>query len=378
MNYEFIKNKLTDKIYISKRIAHNNSDGSVSNIRYVSKVIDSKEIWEEVRQKKEIVLRVTSGSRQEILAKVLEKNNGIYVLTLQRYTIKTGNPHEISFSFVGNEIKQLKEFIDSIHLLNFKGEEKSRVEEADLLRIKNIFLKNPDIKLIEETLKQNITNKDIVALGYRKAQLEIFRKLLYENYLPIYKKQIRKENSKDEIIWQYFFEENKWIFGYGLDYRFQGILQKEFSASNSEANGSNTVFSDFLLGDRRFTTFVELKKPETSIFGNNKNRSNCWQFSNDLINAISQVLEQKASGQIKLETNKQHDQSGNEIKQKAYDSKVILIIGNWKEIEKCTDLDKKIKEKTFELFRRDSRNVEIITYDELYERAKFIVYDSNV
>jgi len=32
-----------------------------------------------------------------------------------------------------------------------------------------------------------------------------------------------------------------------------------------------------------------------------------------------------------------------------------------------------IKAKSFELFRRDSRNVEIVTFDELFERAKFIV-----
>ena len=38
-----------------------------------------------------------------------------------------------------------------------------------------------------------------------------------------------------------------------------------------------------------------------------------------------------------------------------------------------SDKEKRVKLKTFELFRRDSRNVEIITYDELYERAKFIV-----
>jgi len=30
--------------------------------------------------------------------------------------------------------------------------------------------------------------------------------------------------------------------------------------------------------------------------------------------------------------------------------------------------------KTFELFRRDSRNVEILTYDELYNRAEYIVH----
>jgi len=52
---------------------------------------------------------------------------------------------------------------------------------------------------------------------------------------------------------------------------------------------------------------------------------------------------------------------------------VTLIIGNWNEITGCNDKEKLIKEKTFELFRRDSRNVEIITFDELYERANHIV-----
>lgn len=36
-----------------------------------------------------------------------------------------------------------------------------------------------------------------------------------------------------------------------------------------------------------------------------------------------------------------------------------------------------MKRKTLELFRRDSRNVEIITYDELLERASFIVLNEH-
>jgi hypothetical protein len=59
--------------------------------------------------------------------------------------------------------------------------------------------------------------------------------------------------------------------------------------------------------------------------------------------------------------------------EKAYDSKVILKIGDWKELDKTeATLEKEIKKKTFELFRRDSRNVEILTFDELFERAHFI------
>lgn len=380
---KYIENKDPNKIYISKRINHTGTHpktGEEINIplRYVSKVINSDKILGEVKEKGVLQLRITDSGKQEILAKVLEISNKIYVLTLQRYTTESGSPHRIHFSFVGNEILELKNFIDSIALLNFPDEYKTKVESADLLKIKKIFSENPDINLIEQVLKNNVTDKDIVALGYRKSQLEIFRKLLEENYLDKYKQEIIKKSSiKDELAWQYFFNKNPWIFGYGLDYRFMGILQKEFSASGTEADGSGQVNGDFLIGDEKFTTFVELKKPDTPLFKNNTIRSGVWKLSTDLMEAKSQILEQKASGQIKIESKTIHDSDGKEIKQKSYDSKVILIIGHWDQIKNDKDLIRKTKIKTFELFRRDSRNIEIITYDEFYERAKYIVNSSN-
>ena len=208
--------------------------------------------------------------------------------------------------------------------------------------------------------------------------MEIFRKLLDENYIQDYKILNCNATTKNEVAWQHFFNKNSWIFGYGLDYRFQGILQKEFHASDTSASGNDGVIADFLMGDNNFTTFVELKLPTTEIFGTEKNRSNAWRLSNKFIDAVSQILEQKASGQLKIESTKDLLNDKNElITQNAFDSKTILIIGNWKEINASSEPFgiKNIKRKTLELFRRDSRNVEIITYDELYERAKFIVGD---
>lgn len=381
---DFISNKDPKKIYISKRINHKGKNPKTGEdvivpLRYVSKVINSSKILGEVKELDVVRLRITGSGKQEILAKVLEMNNRIYVLTIQRYTTKNCSPHKIHFSFVDNEILELRNFIDSIILLNFPDEHKQKIESVDLLKIKKLFSENPDIDLIEKVLEHNITDKDIVGLGYRKNELEIFRKLLEENYLPEYKKEIiRNEHVKDELAWQYFFDKNPWIFGYGLDYRFMGILQKEFSASGTEADGSGQVNGDFLIGDKKFTTFVELKKPNTPLFKKNTIRSGAWQLSTDLMEAKSQILEQKASGQIKMERETIHDGDGKEIKQKSYDSKVILIIGNWGQIEGDTDLEKQTKIKTLELFRRDSRNIEIITYDELYDRAKYIVEDIRV
>ncbi len=283
-------------------------------------------------------------------------------------------------------LQQLKSFLSFIENLDLKGITERRITLADdsldvldtetRKKVATLLSGSEGVEIVKEILENGlITSQDIVNTGYRKQQLEIFRKLLEEDYLSQYKNSIEKPNTKDETAWQHFFYKNQWIFGYGLDYRFQGVLQKEFYASDSNADGSNSVIADFLMGDNQFATFVELKLPTTELFGKEKNRSNSWRLSNSLIDSVSQILEQKASGQIKIETTKELiADNGEPITQNAYDSKTILVIGNWKQLEADgkTFETKKIKKKTLELFRRDSRNVKIITYDELYERASFI------
>ncbi|MFA5067514.1 MAG: Shedu immune nuclease family protein [Candidatus Izemoplasmatales bacterium] len=209
----------------------------------------------------------------------------------------------------------------------------------------------------------------------RSNVLNFFNKAIKNlDELTKFKKHIEQPSCKDETAWQVFMQRNQWIFGYGLDYRFLSILQREFHASDTEADGSDGVIGDYLMGDNKFTTFVEVKLPTTPLFGNSKNRSGCWKLSNDLMDAVSQILEQKSKGEIKIETSKiLHDENGHPITQRAYNSKVILIIGNWTEIEQDTPKIKTLKEKTFELFRRELKNIDILTYDELYNRAEFII-----
>jgi len=57
------------------------------------------------------------------------------------------------------------------------------------------------------------------------------------------------------------------------------------------------------------------------------------------------------------------------------DPKSVFIIGNRKE-EFPHNLDNvnHFKSQTFELFRRNNRNVDIVTFDELFERAYHSIY----
>ena len=277
---------------------------------------------------------------------------------------------------------QLKAFLAFISEIDLKGITEKRLKilgdqelDTDSIRsVKTLLSKKGGAELVETMINEGIiSSKDIVNTAFRKRGLQIFSDLKNNSeYWKTYAEANGLKKYSEEKVWQYFFEKNQWIFGYGLDYRYQEILQREVHLSNAELDGSNTVIGDYLLGDNFFTTFVDLKKPSTRLFANKGNRSNSWKLSNDLIESVSQILEHKASGLIRLDS--QQYINGEPLTQKAYDSKVILIIGDWKELENSSNtLEKEIKKKTLELFRRDSRNVEILTFDELFERAKFIV-----
>ncbi|MCA0428049.1 MAG: DUF4263 domain-containing protein [Bacteroidetes bacterium] len=276
---------------------------------------------------------------------------------------------------------QLKEFLRFISEIDLKGITARRLKilddqelDSDSIRsVKTLLSKEGGAELVETLINEGfISSKDIVNTSFRKRGLQYFKNLKDDpNYWKSYAGENNISSHSEEKVWQYFFEKNQWIFGYGLDYRYQEILQREVHLSESELDGSNTVIGDYLLGDNFFTTFIELKKPSTPLFGTKGNRSNSWKLSNDLIESVSQILEHKASGLIRLD--KQQFIKGEPLSQKAYDSKVILIIGDWSEIEKSgSTQERNIKRKTFELFRRDSRNIEILTFDELFERACYI------
>lgn len=243
-------------------------------------------------------------------------------------------------------------------------------------KIKTLLLQRDGQRIVEDLIESGlITSHDIVNIGYRKAQLEEFERLLAQpEYVDAYAKRQGVRKDQPEKAWQHFLKQNDWIFGFGLDYRFLGILQDEAEVGSSDLAGRDASITDFLLGATNFTVLVEVKQPATPLFGRSKARSGAWRLSTELMEAVSQVLQQKASWQAKAELNSagNFDRNGSLIRQRTADPKCILIIGSDGEFA-GNDAEREAKLRTFELFRRDSRNIEILTYRELFERAAFVV-----
>lgn len=225
--------------------------------------------------------------------------------------------------------------------------------------IKTMFTNTESKNILVDHIKSGlITDYDIVNMGYRKEQLNKFEQMLVA--------------CDDEKQWQKFFEQNQWIFGFGLDYKFNQILQREFSTGSQGLDDKGDSHGDFILSDSKFAVLVELKTPNTILFGSDKYRNGCWRISTDLADVTSQILSQKH--EVSLNFDRLNQDNDNDVD--LYDPKAIIVIGHTKQFNSDDKKESRWKKRTFELYRRNLRNVEIMTYDELYSRAKFIVENS--
>jgi hypothetical protein len=211
----------------------------------------------------------------------------------------------------------------------------------DVIRLLSNINGSERTSLLQQ-IGDSLTKKDVDILLGRKDSLEIFRVQL-------------ENNSWSEKEWQTFFEQQKWIFGYGLDYRIMTQFDREMNVSSVGSDNKEKVIVDFLMTFNDFTVIVEIKKPQTIIFNNTKNRSGTWSFHNDFIDSITQVLEQKAEWGILGQNNNNYNKEGDKkLSQRTRDAKAILLIGNKMEFATLENLrEKEIKQDTFELFRRD-------------------------
>lgn len=335
----------------------------------------------------EHVIRVTPGGRQEIVAKFYEDNRGVFALSIQRFTAESGTPHRLSFSFVGEEIAKLLEFVTNLRLVQFPSEGGLNVTDRELKKlllspdhVRNLIVQNQDAVL--QLVRSEITQSDLVALGYRRNQLERFGKLLLD--ADYFEQQKRSSDLGAEGVWQQFFEKNKWIFGYGLTFVYLSSLDDQkleqvVAGFDFSTKGKR---SDALMKTRgaiEALCFVEIKKHTTDLLSGTCYRHGCWAPSSELSGGVAQV-----QGTVEMALNRLSDkfepsgETGDPTGEIlfAYQPKSYLVVGSLDEFRSDNGINIE-KYRSFELSRRNTARPEVITFDELYNRARFIVEHSD-
>lgn len=236
--------------------------------------------------------------------------------------------------------------------------------DKDIIKIIKNITGEERISLLNQ-IRHDLTKSDIDILLGRKEALDGFKTHL-------------QDEDWDEYAWQTFFTQNEWIFGYGLNYQFLNLLKEQPDYGGRNFSGKGSQRGDFLMRTNaysQFTVLVEIKTPATPLMSyTNKKprdvvspRNDVWLLSSKLISAVSQI-------QVNARTWGIDSQKAENIRQLEEQSiftvepKGLLIIGNTKELNEDESIIS-----CFESFRRNLKNPEIITFDELFERAKFIV-----
>lgn len=376
-NYE---NPIEGKTYISPSLDRFMSERKV---RIASKVIDSKDSYAFGTIKGEVILRHKENAKSYIKATFFEDTNKITVLNIQGYSVAADKPHNATFSFVGDEINKFIEFIKNVQSIQFHHRGSVNITDEELNRIvlsdsqaKSLLQDNHE--LFTEVLRSEVTTKDLISVGYRKKQIEVFNHLFTDAAYFANLKEIKK--TSNEGLWQKYFEKNEWIFGYGLGYLFlTGLdnkkLEQVVQGYSVTEHGKRV---DALMKTKGIISnlcFVEIKTHATKLLDTNPYRSGCWAPSKELAGAVAQVQGTVASAIDSLSHQiNSEDKSGNPTGEEVfnYQPKSFLVIGSLEEFSGEYGVNKD-KLRSFELFRRNTMNPEIITFDELYERAKFIV-----
>lgn len=190
--------------------------------------------------------------------------------------------------------------------------------------------------------------------------------------------------DESESIWHHYLKNNDWILGLCADLRFIRDFVNEAKIGTEDTAGKGSPKVD-MIGISNYTTLIELKTSDTKIFKNSRSsnaRANTWEFTSDFISGVSQCLGQKCSHDENYTIKQVVDETQKVIsKEKVFNKDVnsIFIIGcRYNEFPHNGSVENIIKSNTFELFRRNNRNIEIITYDELFERAYHIVFNDKI
>ena len=163
-----------------------------------------------------------------------------------------------------------------------------------------------------------------------------------------------------ESDWQDFFNENPFILSLAFGYPVIKV-RDQASVGGRKLTGGGEKITDFLVKNSLTdnTAIFEIKTPQTPILNKTPFRDGVYTPSSDLSGSINQALDQKYQFQKQVAQIKENS--------RIYDIETYavhgcLVIGQTPDGEE--------QRKSFELFRRNSKDIDVVTFDELLENLR--------
>lgn len=172
----------------------------------------------------------------------------------------------------------------------------------------------------------------------------------------------RNKSNSDEEFWQLTFNENSYVISqvFAVPVLF---MQDKAYVGGMLINRNEARFVDYLFSSEssQEAILVEIKTPNAPLFG--RKYRGVYTPSIELSGAIVQVLDYKST----LVRNIEQIAKGLGQEVSAFNPRCVVIIGNSQQ-----QIDSVAKRSSFELFRSNLKDVEVITYDELFRKVEVL------
>lgn len=343
-----------------------------------------------------IITKSTSSSSMDVSDIVL-RETGTTRLIFRPEIVK--NPNNKEACVKGEFVFQKKGLKDSwvsykdLLLSNLKASEwiKLELKSAEVLLLLNklkemqgvfqeygIVFGETEFKITrgnaENILSQlsKLANKEFIWQVLQDFKFEDLQNLNYVVGIGRFKAAIKfwdaNRNNDKEEIWQDFLKKNSWVISQVFSYPAVLFQDKAYVGGKCIDNtGGNVV--DFIYQNNltKNIALVEIKTPLQKLLGvayrGSTQKNQVYSISTDLAGAVSQVLNYK---NILQKDFYKTNSDGKDCD--LFNPKGILIIGNLE----AESFDKN-QTKSFELFRSNSKDIEIITFDELFGKIKLLL-----
>jgi len=230
--------------------------------------------------------------------------------------------------------------------------------------VKGKQLSPNDIESLSSLLAELPAEHRFITEGKFIATKEKFEIVSIEATLKYYRRLLaRKINSKHlEESWHQFFKNHSWLLSQMFASPMVIFGDKAYVGGKDLANQKGKI-ADFIYRNSfsRSAAIIEIKTHRTPLLANRAYRDpDVFSISKELSGAINQVLDQKDTLQ------KDYNSVTKGAAVESFNPGCVVLVGQ------LSDL-KSDRTKSLELFRNNSKDVVIVTFDELLKRIETIL-----
>ncbi|HEY3830870.1 MAG TPA: Shedu immune nuclease family protein [Acidimicrobiia bacterium] len=383
------------RFYVSRRFpeggaeANEGKTGDPRMCRFAYQVFDERgDTAFENDQGWDVVLRETA-TRQQLKAFFFEDDRTIPYITFQRFNADGKRLRSEHFVLSGDEVGALSSFLA---LIRSRSIDLSQSEKGirllpgaidallgDDATRHAVFARYRDV--FTEMIASDVESPEVIALARRRRELARFEALLTDaDAFQAQRSELKALGRQHgpENVWQDFFESNHWIFGTGLAPQFlhawdDGKLEQTVLGTSLLDQGKRPDALMRTAGALSALVFVEIKSHGESgdnLLHPTAYRKGAWRVHEEVAGGVAQCQATVDAVVRRASELQVIDDDGYKAGDSAFicRPRSLLVIGSLNQFKRDGQPHVS-KFESFERFRRSIRDPEIVTFDELYNRA---------